>query len=430
MPGIDPDDTALAPADTLPEATPARGTFAALRVPLFRRLWLGAVFSFLSLQMLFMVRGFLAFELTGTNSSLGLMFLGFGITMVLATPFGGVAADRLGKRLVMIAGQTVTALTSGAIAFAIIFDVIAFWMLVVGAVAQGLSFALVGPARVAFTAQLVSRAHLGNGMVLMQMALNGSRIVGPSVAGVLIGVTLIGTEGVYLISAGLMVVSLLLTVMLPAGAPVEDTARRPLEDIADGLSYVRRERRLMVLMLSAMAAITVGFSYIVFIPSLVGDVYDILGEESRARSIGGLSTAQALGAVAATVFVAGRADGPRVWLEQARWGLGFGASLILLGSAPVYWAGLAIIVIAGAASSGYQALNNALVMTMADHRYHGRVQSLMLLGFGASGIAAAPLGVLADQIGLRPTLAIMGATIITAVSVFLVAWRHLDAAPS
>ena len=90
MPGLDPDDTSLASTES-DDATQDSGTFAALQVPLFRRLWIGGVFTFLSLQMLFMVRGFLAFELTGTNSSLGVMFLGFGITMVLATPFGGVA---------------------------------------------------------------------------------------------------------------------------------------------------------------------------------------------------------------------------------------------------------------------------------------------------------------------------------------------------
>ncbi len=114
-----------------------------------------------------------------------------------------------------------------------------------------------------------------------------------------------------------------------------------------------------------------------------------------------------------------------MWLEQARWGLGFGTALILLGAAPVYGAGLGVIVLAGAASSGFQAMNNALVMTMAEDRYHGRVQSLMMVGVGGFGIAAAPLGVLADRIGLRITLVIMGATVATVMAAFLLVWNRL-----
>ena len=67
-----------------------------------------------------------------------------------------------------------------------------------------------------------------------------------------------------------------------------------------------------------------------------------------------------------------------------------------------------------------------MVLTMVDARYHGRVQSLMLVGFGASGIMAAPLGVLADQIGLRGTLAIMGAIDVAVVTAFLLTWSRLD----
>ena len=400
-------------------------TFAALRVPLFRRLWIGGVFTFLSLQMLFLVRGFLAFELTGTNSSLGVMFLGFGITMVLVTPFGGVAADRLGKRRVMLVGQSLTTVASASIGFAIIFDVIVFWMLVVGAVVQGVSFALVGPARVAFTAQLVGRDHLGNGMVMMQMALHSSTVVGPSVAGVLVGVAVIGAEGVYLISAGLMVVSLVFTFMLPAGEPIA-SQERPLRDLVGGIAYVRSQPRLKVLMITALFAMMIGFPFIAFLPSLVGDVYGILGEEARARALGGLSTTLAVGAVLATFVVARRVDGPRAALEQAIWGLGFGTALLLLAVTPVYVVGLFVIVLAGAFESGFEVLINALVMTMADERYHGRVQSFMIVGFGASGIAAAPLGVLADETGLRQTLAIMGATVVAALVAFLVVWSRLD----
>ena len=405
---------------------PQEGTFGSLKVPLFRLLWIGGVFSFLSVQMQFMVRGFLAFELTGKNSSLGLVYLGFGIPMLLASPFGGVAADRLGKRRVIIAGQLLITLISTIIGLAIMFEVIEFWMLVVSAVFQGLAFSFFGPARVAFTAQLAGRENLGNAMVLSQMALNGTRIFGPSVAGVLVGVALIGTQGVYFITAGIMLLSLLVTLRLPPGEPLgPGSGKKPLADLIDGVRYIRSRPRLLVLMATSFTVVMVGFPYFAFFPSLVGDVFGILEEDARARSIGGLSTTQAIGAVLATVVVARRATGDRVWLEQARWGLAFGASIVLLAFAPGYGFALFAVALAGAASSGFQALNNALVMTSADPEYHGRVQSLMMIAFGAFGIAAFPIGFIADQVGLRQTLSVMGVVVAISLVVCLVAWQRV-----
>ncbi|MCP3912113.1 MAG: MFS transporter [Actinomycetia bacterium] len=402
------------------------GTFGALRVPLFRLLWIGGVFSFLSVQMQFMVRGFLAFELTGTNSSLGLVYLGFGVPMLVASPFGGVAADRLGKRRVIIAGQLVITAISTSIGLAIVLDIIEFWMLVVSAMLQGLAFSFFGPARVAFTAQLAGRENLGNAMVLSQMALNGTRIFGPSLAGVLVGVAVIGTNGVYFITAGIMLLSLIVTLRLPPGEPLgPGSGKNPLADLIDGVRYIRSRPRLLVLMATSFTVVMVGFPYFAFFPSLVGDVFGILDEDIRARAIGGLSTTQAIGAVLATIVVARRATGDRVWIEQARWGLAFGASIVLLAFAPGFGFALVAVALAGAASSGFQALNNALVMTKADPEYHGRVQSLMMIAFGAFGIAAAPIGIIADRIGLRQTLTIMGGLVAVALMVCLVVWQRV-----
>ncbi|MCP5025107.1 MAG: MFS transporter [Actinomycetia bacterium] len=402
------------------------GTFASLHIPLFRILWIGGVFSFLSVQMQFMVRGFLAFELTGTNSSLGLVYFGFGVPMLVGSPFGGVAADRLGKRRVIIAGQAAITGICVFIGLAIVFDIIQFWMLVVSAVLQGLAFAFFGPARVAFTAQVAGRENLGNAMVLSQMALNGTRIFGPSLAGVLVGVAVIGIEGVYFISAAFMLLSLAVTLRLPAGKPVgPGSGKKPLADLVDGLRYVRSRPRLLLLMSTSFMVVMVGFPYFAFFPSLVGDVFEIAGEEARARFQAGLSTTQAIGAVLATLVVARRASGDRVWVEQARWGLAFGAAIVLLAFAPGYGFAMVAVALAGAASSGFQALNNALVMTKADPEFHGRVQSLMMIAFGAFGIAAFPIGWVADQIGLRQTLMVMGSFVAVCLVVCLAVWPRV-----
>ena len=183
-------------------STPSRrsATFASLEDPTYRRLWLGGLVSFLAVQMEFIARGWLAYELTGTNSGLGAVFLGFGVPMLLLTPWGGVVADRLPKRKVLIACQLVLGASSALLALAVVTDVITYWMLIAAAVLQGIGFSFLGPARMAFTGELVGPDRLSNAIVLQQMSMNGTRVFGPSIAGALIGIAFVGVGGVYAVT--------------------------------------------------------------------------------------------------------------------------------------------------------------------------------------------------------------------------------------
>src|SRR5690606_24542766 len=113
-----------------------------------------------------LARGFLAYDLTGSNSALGGVMLGFGVPSLLFGLWGGVIVDRVRKRPLLIAAQIVTAATSTFIAVAITIDVIAYWMLVVAAAVQATSFSVVGPGRMAFTTSLVPRGQLPNAIAL------------------------------------------------------------------------------------------------------------------------------------------------------------------------------------------------------------------------------------------------------------------------
>ena len=113
-------------------------TFGALRIPAYRLLWLGGLLSFVSFQMQMIARSWLAYELTESNSVLGLVMFGMGLPMLFLTPFGGVAADKLSKRQVIVSAQWLLLASGLAIAFAVVFDVIAVWMLVASAVITGI----------------------------------------------------------------------------------------------------------------------------------------------------------------------------------------------------------------------------------------------------------------------------------------------------
>ncbi|HVM08293.1 MAG TPA: MFS transporter [Acidimicrobiales bacterium] len=396
------------------EAGQRTTTFGALRDPQYRLLWLGGLVSFLAVQMQFIARGWLAFDLTGSNKGLGAVYLGFGVPMLLLTPWGGVAADRLSKRRVLIGCQLALALSSGIVAVSISLDMITYPLLIASAVVQGAGFSFLGPARMAFTGELVGPNRLANAIVLQQMSMNGTRIFGPSIAGALIGIAFFGVAGVYYATTILILIALAVSVQLPAGRPRADRpVASPLSELRDGVSYLFRRPILLLLVLTSFVVVMIAFPYVAFLPTLAEEAFDV-----GASGYGLLSGASAVGALLASFFIASRADGPRAWRMQTIAGVGFGLGIVLLAVAPTFTLAIAAIVFAGGASSAFQSLNNALVLGASDPEYHGRVQSLMMLSFSGFGMAALPLGAVADEIGLRQTMTAMGVVSMVAIAVY------------
>ena len=396
-------------------------TFGALRDPRYRLLWFGGLASFLSVQMQFIARGWLAFDLTGSNKGLGAVYLGFGVPMLLLTPWGGVAADRLAKRNVLIACQLALTASAAIVALAITFDFISYGLLIGSAVIQGAGFSFLGPARMAFTGELVGPGRLANAIVLQQMSMNGTRIFGPSIAGALIGIAFFGVAGVYYLTTFFMLVALSFTLRLPEGGPSADRpVASPVAELTDGVAYLWRRPVLLLLVVTSFVVVMFAFPYVAFLPTLAEAEFDV-----GASGYGLLSGASAVGALLASLFIASRADGPRAWRMQTLAGAGFGVGIVLLAVSPSFPVALVAILFTGGASSAYQSLNNALVLSHSEPAYHGRVQSLMMLSFSGFGMAALPLGAIADAIGLRPTMTIMGGVSFVTIAIYAILRRRI-----
>lgn len=396
--------------------------FASLQVRDYRTLWWAGLFSFMGVQMQFVLRGILAWDLTQSEAALGTVFLGFGLAMLIATPLGGVAADRLDKRIIVIAsqlGMTVSALFLGV---AVLADVATLWMLVLASVVQGTSFGFFGPARMAITMELVGREQLGNAISLGMLSMNGTRVFAPSLAGALAGVTFIGIGGTYLLAAVMSLVCQVLLYQLPRNrAKRAPTGRNPLGELVDGVRYVAREPRLRLLTVCSFIVIMFGFNYVSFMPALVKGEFG-LGN----GSVGLIMSASAVGAVLVALPVASRADSPAAGKIMAASGLVFGGAVVAMGLAPTFGLALATVAVAGAGTTAYQSLSNTLALAMADDHLQGRVQSLMMLSFAGFGIAARPLGSLAETIGLRPTIVIMGIVTSAAALAYVVGMLLLN----
>ena len=379
-------------------------TFYSLENAQYRMLWTGTVFSFFGMQMQIVARGWLAFDLTGQNTALGAMMLAFGAPSLVFTLWGGVIADRLPRRRTLLISQGVLCLNSAWIAVMVAVGLMEFWMLLAASFTQGVGFAFMGPARNAFIGSLVGREAVGNAIVLQQLSMNGTRVVGPALAGVFISLWFIGVGGVYFITATGFLIAILTVWRLPAGEPeARAEATSPLSDLMDGLRYVRSRPSVATLILTSFVLTAFAFPFQSFLPSLAEDIYN-----TGSQGLGVLSAVQAVGAVIAVVLVAGIAGRASAWGQQLLLAFAFGGSVTLLGFANTFATGLGAILLVGACSAGFQSLNNALSISYSASRYHGRVQSLNMLSWSLFGIASLPIGIVADIIGIRETLMIAG----------------------
>ncbi len=407
-----PNDTVAVMSDIGVDDEEARTSrFESLQIPEYRLLWWGGMFIFLASQTQQIARGWLAYDLTGSNTALGGVVFAFGVTSLVAIPAGGVLADRIGKRSILMFAQSTMTVAALGIAVAISTGVIQYWMLVAAGAVQGLGMSLLGPSRLAMTADLVERDSLTNAILLGNASLQMTRVFGPAVGGILIGIAVVGVEGVYYVGATLSALSVVATVRLPSGEPRYRSRRSAIGDLADGIAYVRARRELSRLLVVSLLIVMFGFPHITFLPGMVEDVYEL-----DAWALGLLTTSAAIGAVIASFTLAGvkRSRLPSLQVQAA---IVFGISLIAFAMVPQYWAAVVVILFVGGSSAAFQALNNSLALTIADVEYHGRVQSLIMLSFTGFGLASLPFGRLADVYGIRPIMSLMGVLVLISMGI-------------
>jgi len=381
-----------------------RQTFAALSVRPFRILWIGTIFAFVAFFMSMVTQSVVAFDLTGQNRAVGFVVFSQGIMMFTLAPLGGALADRWPKRRVIAVCQLLTMSVFFWIAWGIASERIQIGWLMMGSAVMGTSFAFMGPARQSLAVELVGKARRGNAVALTQVANSGCRVLGPAVAGAFLAWSTDGVWAAYIVMGVLYLISALSLGLLPRSVVSSDASRaRLLDDILAGLRYVRDHPQLRPLMLLFTLVIMLGFPYITLLP---GFVQNQLGLPTESSSVQFGVTA--FGALTASVVVARYADSPRSPALFSLMALGFALSLLAVAAAPSFFGLTVIVFVAGVFSGGFQTLAGAVIIRSTEPRYVGRVMSLTMLSFAGFGLMGLPIGYLADALGERTALAVMG----------------------
>jgi predicted MFS family arabinose efflux permease len=403
----------------------AERSFPSLTNPQFRLLFLGTSFAQLAFGMMMVVQGVLAFELTGKNSAVGLVSLGMGVTMVSLGPVGGTLSDRLPKRTMLMWAQSIIGGMFALVGFLVLADVIEIWMLVCSTLVMGSMFAVMGPARQAWLGDLLEGERLSNGIALQQVMMNATRILGPLIAGGMLAIAAIGTAGAYLFMAGLfVVVVLLLAVMQPTKPRPRTTVTSIRADVFGGIGYVASTPELRLLALVFVAIVLSGFSYQTIMP---GYISNELGHPTS--QLGLVYGIAATGGILTTLALAARKPSGDTTALMFGFAAVLACGLLVMAVTPTFLMALGVAAVLGAASSGFQLLNNVNLMQRASPAYFGRVMAVTMMAFGFNSLVAYPIGQFADHVGERMTFGVLAGVCATVVAVGFLAVRARPFAP-
>ncbi len=408
-----------------PRAFPLR-LYPALGVRAYRQLWLGMLPATLAWQMNIVVTGYAAFQLSGSATALGLTSSAQGLPMLLLALIGGVVADRLPRRTILMCTQSLLGLSNLMVSVLALSHLLQVWHLVIFGLLQGTAIAFNMPARQAYIGHLMEGRLLRNAVALNSAGMNACRLLGPAIAGGLLAVPGVGVAGAYCVMTAMyaaVVASLI-------GLPDDSRTRQPGEsrppgwtELLEGVRYVGSEKVVRALLGLAVVILFFGQPFQQIMPVFSERIFHV-----GPGGLGALMTCFGVGAITGAVSVASFSQSSRPALLQLIFGTTFGLCLAVFALAPSFAMALAALVLVGFNLAAYNALNNTMIMGNTEPRFYGRVMSIYQLTFAVSPFGALPLAWGVEHIGAPFSIA--GAGLIVAATVILVAvlyppYRHI-----
>jgi len=275
------------------------------------------------------------------------------------------------------------------------------WHVAAVALASGCCLVVIVPARQALLPSTIERPQMGAAIALMSIGLNSGRVVGPSIAGVLIAA--FGAAVAFAAQAVGFVLALLCAWMLaPQRSAGQARQRSALQNLLEGLRYVWNDPTVFALMcLQAIPAFLL-MPYAQLMPIFARDIL-----QTGPDGLGTLMTALGVGSVAGSigiVVVQHQRRGLLLFLSAA----GFGAALALFSVSTSLWLSIAIMGLVGVAQAIYLAMNNTLVQIATPDHLQGRVMSVYMMTWGLMPLGSLPQGILADWFGAPVVLGMSG----------------------
>ena len=382
----------------------------------FRLFFIGQGISLVGTWMQNVGEGWLILTLTNSPFYVGLTAALSSIGVLLFSLYAGVIADRADKRRVIIFMQLAFMLEAFTVSILVWTGVVAVWQVLLLATILGIASAFDIPMRQAFLVEMVGKDDLMNAIALNSSLFNAARVVGPAIAGVLIGA--VGIAWCYFLNglSYIAVIAGLLMMRLPK-YPRQSQTSSAWTGFREVLAYLRGDQRLRALIVLTAVLSVFGFPYIAMMPVFARDVL-----HRGAAGYGALTASIGIGAVIGALAIALRASRIRARGKlMLAGGAAFGLLLILFSASRSLALSLALLALAGCAMIVNNALTNTLLQTSVPDHLRGRVMGFYSFVFvGMAPFGAFLFGVVAEQVGVPATIAAGGA--IVTVAVTIAAW--------
>ncbi len=399
--GASANDPAL-PTRRRPRARHRVQVFSALHHRNFQLFWFGQIISVTGTWMQSVGQAWLVLQITHNAFLLGLVSALQFLPVLVFSLFGGVVADKLPKRRILICTQSAAALLAFTLYILADQQIVQVWHIMVLAFCLGIVNSFDIPTRQAFISEMVGREDLMNAISLNSAQFNASRVVGPGVAGLLIAT--LGIPPLFLLNAlSYLAVIAGLALMNPAllTAPVRRTVPEPpLRQVREGIAFAWRTPSIRLALLMLFVISTFGMNFNIILPLLADTVYN-----TGATGFGFLSSMLGLGSLISALVLAATVKRPRAWLLVAS-ALGFGLVELAIASTARPAFALGLLVLLGFASIVFSATANTTLQTDSPDHMRGRVMSLFAMVFaGATPFGALVTGTLAHLYGAQVALA-------------------------
>jgi len=348
-------------------------------------------------------QSWLIFQLTNSAFLLGVVgFLG-SIPIFALSLFGGVLADRVNKRNILIFTQAAFMLLAFLLAVLTQFKFITPTQIMLIALLNGVIMAFDAPARQSIVMELVGREHLFNAITLNSVAFNSSRIIGPAIAGVLISI--IGMSGCFYLNGISFLAVIIALFYIKFGKSLARNNNSAFKDIQEGLIFISRHRLILALV-SVVAAISLfGISYIILMPVFASHVLGV-----GVKGLGVLMSSTGIGALFGALGLA-RLGNFRSKGRLLIWSVFlFSVSLMVFSLSKDYFLSILALIFVGCCSVIPIALVNTLLQVSVPDEFRGRVMSLFMITFaGIVPFGNLIAGTLAQSWGVSAALFFCGA---------------------
>jgi predicted MFS family arabinose efflux permease len=414
--------------ESLPEdaAPPSRGrlsrTFSALQYRDFRLLWFGAITSTIGTFMQTLAQAWLVYTLTNSAFLLGVDgFLSTG-PMLLFSLFGGVVADRMARKKIMMASQIAQGTFALILAALIWTHSVQIWHVFLLSFLTGSAQSFSGPAYISLLPLLVKREDVPNAVAMNSMQFNLARVIGPAIGGAVFAT--LGAAWCFFIngiSFGAVIVALMM-IRMPPVLERRGEARSVLDDMREGFAFVRRTRSLQMLTFLSFAGTFLGMPLFTMLPVVARRIFDL-----GPRGLSLLQADYGVGSVVGALFVASTSYAAKKGRVALILQLAFACTLVAFGLSRSLSASLVIAFIAGMCIVGVISLYSSLVQLTTDDAMRGRVMSIFMLAFrGGMPLGSLLAGYVAQRWSISAALAVNGSVLALVALVFILRGTDLD----